>query len=201
MTPPDPLTLARELRALADAATPGEWVATTRHGSWDWLIYCKSDPNFEICQMFHDGTDYNEVGEANASFVAASRLGVPALCDAVEDLVGQKARADSKIADLCISYGGAHAALTRAGVPTENATGEILESDKRIDMLAKERDALRATLEQVAAVAKVMRKSNELTGPVEYEHDQRAMRVWQKTRYTIGRELWHLIRAALGGKP
>ena len=52
--------------------TPGQWRATTRQGSWDWVVYTKDDPNIEICQMFHDGTDENEIGEANAHLVAAA---------------------------------------------------------------------------------------------------------------------------------
>lgn len=50
--------------------TPGPWYATTRKGSWDWLV-AKSDRH-EICQMFHDGTEENELGEANARLVAAA---------------------------------------------------------------------------------------------------------------------------------
>jgi hypothetical protein len=51
---------------------PGPWGATTRQGSWDWLVFQESDPNIEICQMFHDGTELNERGEANARLVAAA---------------------------------------------------------------------------------------------------------------------------------
>jgi hypothetical protein len=61
--------------------TPGPWFATTRKGSWDWLVASQADPNIEICQMFHDGTDDNELGEANARLVAAA----PALLDAIRN--------------------------------------------------------------------------------------------------------------------
>lgn len=52
--------------------TPGPWACTTRQGSWDWVVYSASDPNIEVCQMFHDGTHFNEVGEANARLIAAA---------------------------------------------------------------------------------------------------------------------------------
>ena len=52
--------------------TPGQWRATTRQGSWDWVVYTEDDPNIEICQTFHDGTDENEEGEANAHLIAAA---------------------------------------------------------------------------------------------------------------------------------
>ena len=51
-------------------STPGPWHATTRKGSWDWVV--ARDSNNEICQMFHDGTDFNETGEANARLIAAA---------------------------------------------------------------------------------------------------------------------------------
>lgn len=57
--------------------TPGPWYATTRQGSWDWLV-AQSD-RLEICQMFHDGSGLNQTGEANARLVAAA----PDLLDAL----------------------------------------------------------------------------------------------------------------------
>lgn len=51
--------------------TPGPWAATTRQGSWDWVVYQENGP-LEICQMFHDGTEFNEIGEANSKLVAAA---------------------------------------------------------------------------------------------------------------------------------
>lgn len=52
------------------AFTAGPWAATTRQGSWDWVVYSVADPNIEICQPFHDGTEFNEEGEANAHLIA-----------------------------------------------------------------------------------------------------------------------------------
>lgn len=52
--------------------TPGPWGTTTRQGSWDWVVFSKADPNIEICQMFHDDTEFNETGEANSRLVAAA---------------------------------------------------------------------------------------------------------------------------------
>ena len=52
--------------------TPGPWAATTRQGSWDWVVFQATNPNMEICQMFHDGTDENETGAANARLIAAA---------------------------------------------------------------------------------------------------------------------------------
>lgn len=49
--------------------TPTPWAATTRQGSWDWVVYSVADPNIEICQPFHDGTDENSIGEANAALI------------------------------------------------------------------------------------------------------------------------------------
>ena len=57
---------------MSDAAkhTPGPWYATTRKGSWDWVV--AHGPLDEICQLFHDGTEFNETGEANARLIAAA---------------------------------------------------------------------------------------------------------------------------------
>jgi hypothetical protein len=66
--------------------TPGPWDTTTRQGSWDWVVYQKADPNIEICQMFHDGTDLNEMGEANARLIAAAPDLLEALIDCSEAL-------------------------------------------------------------------------------------------------------------------
>jgi len=63
--------------------TPGTWAATTRQGSWDWLVYSADNPNIEVCQMFHDGTEENETGEANAMLVAAA----PDLLAALETII------------------------------------------------------------------------------------------------------------------
>lgn len=52
--------------------TKGPWAATTRRGSWDWVVFKQDEPNIEICQMFHDGTEYNKKGKANACLVAAA---------------------------------------------------------------------------------------------------------------------------------
>lgn len=52
--------------------TPGPWATTTRQGSWDWVVYQVTDPNIEICQPFHDDTEENEIGEANARLIAAA---------------------------------------------------------------------------------------------------------------------------------
>jgi hypothetical protein len=56
---------------------------TTRRGSWDWVVYCEADSNIEICQPFHDGTEMNETGEANARLIAAA----PDLLEALRELV------------------------------------------------------------------------------------------------------------------
>lgn len=52
--------------------TPGPWGVTTRQGSWDWVVFSETDPNIEVCQPFHDGTEENEIGEANARLIAAA---------------------------------------------------------------------------------------------------------------------------------
>lgn len=52
--------------------TPGPWECATRRGSWDWVVYSAADPNIEVCQPFHDGTDDNETGEANARLISAA---------------------------------------------------------------------------------------------------------------------------------
>lgn len=70
-------------RAEHTAFTPGPWAATTRRGSSDWLVYSVADPNIEICQTFHDGTEFNEVGEANSKLIAAA----PDLLAACQDFV------------------------------------------------------------------------------------------------------------------
>lgn len=63
--------------------TPGPWGATTRRGSWDWVVYQEANPNTEICQPFHDGTEFNETGEANARLIAAA----PDMLKALTDLI------------------------------------------------------------------------------------------------------------------
>lgn len=61
--------------------TAGPWYATTRQGSWDWVV--ARDAKNEICQMFHDGSELNETGEANARLIAAA----PELLDALREMV------------------------------------------------------------------------------------------------------------------
>lgn len=61
-------------------ATPGPWAATTRRGSWDWVVCKALTPSIEICQIFHDGTDLNPTGEANAHLIASA----PKLYDALQ---------------------------------------------------------------------------------------------------------------------
>ena len=61
--------------------TRGPWYATTRQGSWDWLV--AQSETIEICQMFHDGTEMNETGEANAKLVAAAPDMLEALLSAI----------------------------------------------------------------------------------------------------------------------
>lgn len=63
--------------------TPGPWYATTRQGSWDWLV--AQSERLEICQMFHDGTEMNATGEANARLVAAA----PEMLEALRDIAKQ----------------------------------------------------------------------------------------------------------------
>jgi hypothetical protein len=82
--------------------TEEAWACTTRQGSWDWVVYVASDPNNEVCQMFHDGTDLNEIGEARAHLVAAAPDMLAAL---VEVLAGWEATAsviaqDDRVEDL-----------------------------------------------------------------------------------------------------
>jgi hypothetical protein len=62
---------------------PGPWGATTRRGSWDWVVYQVSDPNNEVCQMFHDGSELNEMGETNAHLIAAA----PDMLEALKGLL------------------------------------------------------------------------------------------------------------------
>lgn len=57
---------------MSKSSTLGPWAATTRQGSWDWVVYSVANPNIEICQMFHDNTELNETGEANARLISAA---------------------------------------------------------------------------------------------------------------------------------
>lgn len=55
--------------------TPGEWVISrdNRPGmEWNLHIASAENPNIEICSMFHDGTEENELGEANSRVIAAA---------------------------------------------------------------------------------------------------------------------------------
>jgi len=65
----DHIDVAQAVGKLPEWHTPLPWAATTRQGSWDWVIYSTKDPNIEICQLFHDGTEDNETGEANAELI------------------------------------------------------------------------------------------------------------------------------------
>jgi hypothetical protein len=92
------------------AGTPGPWACTTRLGSWDWVVYSADDPNIEICQMFHDGTDLNERGEANARLIAAAPEMFGALCFAHQHLLDDTFRGDA----IDEFFGMAKSALTKA---------------------------------------------------------------------------------------
>jgi hypothetical protein len=99
--------------------TPGPWGSTTRQGSWDWLVFCEADPNFEICQMFHDGTDMNEVGEANARLVAAAPDMLLALKRLMPENLGSlpASMPDNSILPLDVTFGelrSAFAAIAKA---------------------------------------------------------------------------------------
>lgn len=88
--------------------TPGPWDCTTRQGSWDWVVFQKTSPNIEICQPFHDGTEFNEVGEANARLIAAA----PDLFDACAGVWA--ALADTDDPKLAAIARECDAALTKA---------------------------------------------------------------------------------------
>lgn len=62
------------------------FAATTRQGSWDWVVFHRDRPNFEVCQVFHDGTEDNELGEAYAEYIVAAANSVPALLDTIAAL-------------------------------------------------------------------------------------------------------------------
>lgn len=66
--------------------TPGPWSITTRQGSWDWVVFQQADPNIEICQPFHDDTEENETGEANARLISAAPELYAGLSDALRML-------------------------------------------------------------------------------------------------------------------
>ena len=61
--------MSEQKNSVAVGHTPVPWAATTRRGSWDWVVYSVADPNIEICQPFHDGTEDSETGEANANLI------------------------------------------------------------------------------------------------------------------------------------
>lgn len=77
-----PLQLIAQVRARADAATPGPWALE------DNTIYANPRPaerggtNFDaqICEMLED-MDTDEVSEDDAEFIASARTDVPALCN------------------------------------------------------------------------------------------------------------------------
>jgi hypothetical protein len=67
--------------------TPGPWAATMRAGEpTDWVVYVPGTP-LEICQMFHDGTEDNEEGEANAAFIVKAVNNHDALVEALRDML------------------------------------------------------------------------------------------------------------------
>lgn len=64
------------------------WAATTRKGNLDWVIYSENDPNIEIGQLFHDGTEFNETGEANANLIVTAVNTYPVVEGLVKALEG-----------------------------------------------------------------------------------------------------------------
>lgn len=76
-----------ELRALADAATPGPWTLYDRGVGW------------EVSELpdVHDGTTFNR---PDAEFVAAARTAIPELLDDVEQLRAQRGDAFREIERL-----------------------------------------------------------------------------------------------------
>jgi hypothetical protein len=67
--------------------TPLPWAATTRQGSWDWVIYSANFPHLEICQPFHDDTEENPTGEANAALIVRAVNAHEGLVKALKEIV------------------------------------------------------------------------------------------------------------------
>ena len=75
-----------EYQRLADAATPPPWVA-----EWDFVSGNVPDgrPNGEVilrCRFTVARLDNEKQNKSNAAFIAAARLAVPALLDAMREL-------------------------------------------------------------------------------------------------------------------
>lgn len=73
----------RELRELADAATPGPWDVSWTYGDAKTERYCVLGP-----KPFDNpiaATSRLKQGASDAEFIAAARTAVPALLDALED--------------------------------------------------------------------------------------------------------------------
>lgn len=64
-----------------------------------------------------------------------------------------------------------------------------------LSRLQKENARLREDLEPIKRLAKTLRNTKALMGPVEYQDRPREMKAWQKARYSAGKELWELLRA------
>lgn len=91
-----------ELRALADAATPGPWLGiywdeNVTFGQPWWLVECNPPDVLTVARVY-PGTLGNE--PADAAFIAASREAVPALLGAYERLLADLREAQQNLIDF-----------------------------------------------------------------------------------------------------
>ena len=90
----------RELRELANAATPGPWTVGKdiygRYAIW----FSDDGVSCSVARTERNGWLTEDGWQANDDFIAASRLAVPRLCDEVEELRRQLAAKDERIREL-----------------------------------------------------------------------------------------------------
>lgn len=125
-----------EIRQVLAKRTRGDWYAVTRQGSWDWLVAVANSP-FEICQMFHDGTDLNETGEANSRLVAMAPdlatevLRLTAESEEQEALIGE----ERIFAKCAIDAKSAEVARLREALTEAEKMLRLVEHPSRVDPL------------------------------------------------------------------
>jgi hypothetical protein len=90
---PNILDLAKQTKALAEKATPGEWGATYSYVQNQKGGICTASQTYEI---------YRDESYANAEFIAHSRTAAPQLADAVVELSGQLSSLREQVAALQI---------------------------------------------------------------------------------------------------
>jgi hypothetical protein len=92
---------------------------------------------------------------------------------------------------------GLEARLTLAEKELSALDAQFKLTAKQLGDCGRENERLRGALEKLHKQAQTYRKSNLLIGPSEYERKPDLMKVWQRTLYHIGKDIFEITRSAL----